>query len=379
MLAATLSALSLACWSAGAAITIAWGGGWGHVAGTFGGELFGVPFLLVGLVIAVRRPEHPIGWGFAAAGTCFSLQLVADTYADAALLHHAGLPGAAYVGNVTQWIFAPAITFGYTLPFLWFPDGKMLSPGWSWVARMGFFGTAVMIAVNVLTPGPLNNYPAVTNPWGVRFAASGALEAVGFITYVGAMFAAAIAIMLRYRRSRGYERLQMRWLMVGVASSVVMLAIQLVLALTTGDVGASVLLLGVLPVCAGVAILRYRLFDIDRVISRALAYALVSGLLAGAYVGFIALAEAALPVGSSALGVAASTLAVAALFQPVRRRVQSAVDRRFYRAGYDAARTVDAFAQRLRDEVDPDVVRQDLLEVTVGAIQPASISLWVPA
>lgn len=372
-----LSGLSIVCWVVGAVITTAWGKGWSGIGGLFGGELFGLPFLLVGLVITLRRPRHPIGWGFAAAGLIFSLQLVADAYADAGLTDHAGLPAAAYIGNVTQWIFAPAITFGYTLPFLWFPDGKFLSRRWRWVAFVAFFGTLVMIVVNIFAPGPLTNYPHVRNPWGVPLAGSAALQVIGFTTYIGAMFASAVSIVLRYRRSVGFERLQMRWLMVGVAGSVVSLALQLVFALTTGDVGPSVLLLGVLPACAGIAILRYRLFDIDRVVSRAVAYLVVTGLLVGVYVGFVAGADAALPVGSSSLGVAASTLAVAAMFHPVRRRVQAAVDRRFNRGRYDAARTIDAFAGRLRDEVDPDVVRIDLLDATVRAIQPASISLWV--
>lgn len=375
--AVALSAVSIACWIAGPAITAAWGAGWRDIAGTLGGELFGLPFLLVGLVITVRRPRHPIGWGFASAGLFFSLQLVADAYADAGLHHHAGLPAAAYVGNVTQWIFAPAITLGYTLPFLWFPEGKLLSPRWRWVARIGVVGTLVMVAVNVMAPGPLNNYPSVRNPLGVGLAGTAAIEIFGFLTYIGAMFAAALSIVLRYRRSTGFERLQMRWLMVGVAGAVVSLAAQLVFALVTGDVGPSVLLLGVLPVCAGIAILRYRLFDIDRVVSRAVSYLLVTGWLAGVYVGCIALAEAVLPVGSSSVTVAASTLAVAALFQPVRRRVQRAVDHRFNRARYDAARTVEAFAGRLRDEVDPDVVTGDLLEVTRRAVQPSSVSVWV--
>ncbi|HET7529518.1 MAG TPA: histidine kinase N-terminal 7TM domain-containing protein [Mycobacteriales bacterium] len=375
-IAAALSAVSVAGWVAGVAITVGWGSGWGGVPDALGGELFGLPFVLVGLVVTVRRPEHPIGWGFAAAGLCFSLQLVADTYADAALLHHADLPAGAYIGNVTQWIFAPAITFGYTLPFLWFPDGKLLSRRWRWVAAAGCVGTLAMIVVNILAPGPLNNYPHVRNPWGVSLAGSGALEATGFATYVGAMFAAAIAIVIRYRRSRGFERLQMRWLMVGVAWSVVSLALQLVLALTAGDVGPSVLLLGVLPVCAGVAILRYRLFDIDRVISRTVSYVIVTGVLVGGYIGVVALATRLLPFSSS-VGVAASTLVVAAAFNPVRRQVQGVVDRRFNRQRYDAVRTVDAFAARLRDEVDVDVVHRDLLDVTTRAMQPATISLWV--
>ena len=374
--AAAFSALSIGCWIAGATITLVWGSGWSGVTDAYAGELFGLPFLLVGLVVTVRRPRHPIGWGFAAAGLCFSLQLVADTYADAALLRHATLPAGAYVGNVTQWIFAPAITFGYTLPFLWYPNGQLLSRRWRWVAFAGFLGTVVMVVVNILAPGPLNNYPKVQNPWGVELAGSGALQSLGFVTYIGAMFAAAVSIVLRYRRSRGFERLQMRWLMVGVAGYVVSLVLQLSFALTTGDVGPSVLLLGVLPVCAGVAILRYRLFDIDRVISRAVSYLLVTGLLVGVYVGCIAFTDALLPVGSS-VGVAAATLAAAALFQPLRRRVQATVDHRFNRQRYDAARTIDAFAGRLRDEVDPDVVRHDLLDVAVRAIQPASISLWV--
>jgi len=148
------------------------------------------------------------------------------------------------------------------------------------------------------------------------------------------------------------------------------------MTMLTGDVGPAVLLMSLLPICAGIAILRYRLFDIDRIVSRAVGYLLITGLLVGVYVGCIAVTDVVLPVGSS-FGVAAATLAAAALFQPVRRRVQRVVDHRFNRSQYDAARTVDAFAVRLRDEVDPDVVRHDLLDVTARAIEPSSISLWV--
>ena len=339
--------------------------------------VFAVPFMAVGLLVAARRPTHPIGWGFTAAGDFFALQAASIAYADAGL--RAGGPhlaGAALAGNLTQWIFAPAVLLGYTLPFLWFPDGQALSRRWRRVAQAAVLTTVASSLGNLLSAGSLNNYPRVDNPVGVDSPAVQLVAFVGVLAYIVCILVAVAAVVIRFRRSVGLERLQMRWFVVGVVFTAFAFVVQLVLLEATGDVGWGVDLLFALPVCAGIAILRYRLFDIDRIISRAVSYLLVTGLLVGIYVGCIAAAEAFVPVGSS-LEVAASTLAVAGLFQPVRRRVQSAVDHRFNRQRYDAARTIDAFAGRLRDEVDPDVVRHDLLDATARAIQPASISLWV--
>jgi hypothetical protein len=337
---------------------------------------FAVPFIVVGLVIAARRPEHPIGWGFVGSGIFFAVQAAAIAYADAALRPGgADLPAATYAGNLTQWIFAPAVLLGYTLPFLWFPDGRALSPGWRRVAQLSVAMTFVSCVGNIFAAGPLNNYPHVDNPLAVDSSAVTSVGLLAVLVYIGCILAAAVAVVIRYRRSVGIERLQMRWFLVGVVLTGFAFAVQLALLVATGDVGWGVELLFALPVCAGIAILRYRLFDIDRVISRTVTYAGLTALVVAPYLVLAALASRL--ARGSAFAVAALTLASLAVLRPVHRRLQATVDRRFNRARYDATRTVEAFAAGLRDEVDADAVRADLLAVTARAVEPVSLSLWV--
>ncbi|HEU5034844.1 MAG TPA: hypothetical protein VFT62_08835 [Mycobacteriales bacterium] len=333
-------------------------------------------FLLLGLVICVRRPTHPIGHSFVAAAFFFAVQAFTTAYADAGLRPHGPhLVAAGLAGNFTQWIFAPGVLFGYTLPFLWFPGGAALSRSARVVAAVSVAGTLVTCGANFLAAGPLNNYPHVDNPYGWHAPLVAGVGGVGLVVYVVGLFAAIGAVFTRYRRSHGIERLQMRWFIVGVAATCAAFVVQLTLLVTTGDVGAGVVLLAVLPVTASFAILRYRLFDIDRVISRSATYAIVTAVLIAPYVVLTAFA-AQLGHGSN-ITVAALTLFTLALLRPLRRRVQARVDRRFNRERYDAGRIVDGFAIRLRDEIDPDVVRDDLLTVAASAIQPSTVSLWV--
>lgn len=374
--AVALSAASAVMWALACYFAFVWGSGWSGVGAAAVNGLFGAPFVLLGLLISLRRPQHPIGWSFAFTGLVFAVQSTVNAYADAALTSHGEhLPAALYVGNATQWVFAPGVLLGYTLPFLWFPDGRLLSPRWRWAVRVGLVGTVFMTVMSAIDPGPLTNYPDYQNPLSVAVPAASALTVLGLVIYIGALFAAIASVFLRFRRSVGVERLQMRWFMVGVAGTGVAFALQLLSMALTGDVGVAVLLLGVLPVCATIAILRYRLFDIDRVVSRSVTYAVVTALLVAPYI-VLTVAASRLARGSD-IAVAALTLATLALLRPVRRRVQARVDRRFNRQRYDAGRTIDAFAGRLRDEVDPDSVRQDLVAVTVAAMQPSVVSLWV--
>lgn len=369
-------ALAVALYLGAAGVALGWGSGWRALGDPGSMAMFGAPFAVVGYVVTLRRPGHRIGWGFAVAGLCTGVQAFTSAYADAALRPGGvQLPLADYAGNLTQWIFAPAIVFGYVLPFLWMPNGEVLSRRWQWVARVAVGSTLLTVVANALDSDPLNNYPHVANPLGVHLVVLPWLNGVGLLGYVGAVFAAIGSVFLRYRRSRGIERLQMRWFMVGVAGTGVAFAAQLTFLALTGDVGPGVLLLCVLPVCAGVAILRYRLFDIDRFISRTVTYAAMTGLVVAPYVG-LCVAASRLASGS-AVAVAALTLVTLAALRPAHRRVQGVVDRRWNRERYDAARVADAFAQRLRDEVDADRVRLDLLQVASSAVEPASISLWV--
>lgn len=337
---------------------------------------FGLSFFAVGLLITTRRPQNAIGLLFLATGILFLMQGLLDTYADDAYKAGVHLPIAAYVANPTQWIFSPALMLGIVLPALRFPDGD-LTPRGRWLSRCGWAAIVLTIAAFVTQPGRLLNYP-VTNPLGVTALRSvdTVAEVVWILLYGAAIIGAVVSVIGRYRRSHAALRAQMRWFLYGVAIVAVGQVVAVVFTLVTNDAGPALLTLLAIPICMGIAILRYRLYDIDRVVSRTVSYAVVSGVLILVYLGLITLMTDALAFSSS-FGVAASTLAAAALFQPLRRRVQAAVDRRFNRARYDSAHTVDAFAVRLRDEVDFASVRTDLLDVVSRTMEPAHASVWI--
>ena len=374
--ALALFGLSLCFLVVCAVVPIVWGSGAsGLKDALLGTGSFGIPFILVGLVLTWRRPEHPIGWGFAAAGAFFTLQAASTAYADAGLNAGRDLPGAFAAANLTQWIFVPGIYFGFTMVFLRFPDGAEINARWRRVDVAGAVSAVVMSITSALASGPLQNYKQFDNPIGVGGSVIGAVQFLALLAYIGALFAAAAAVVIRFRRSQGVERLQMRWFCVGAIGTIAAFALMLSMVVLTGDVGPTALLTSLLPICAGIAILRYRLFDIDRVISRTVAYVVVTAVVVAPY---LVLSVVASRLGKgSALAVAALTLLTLAALRPVHRRVQRGVDRRFNRERYDAARTIDAFASRLRDEVDPDVVQADLIGVTASAVQPSAISLWV--
>ena len=272
--------------------------------------------------------------------------------------------------------------------FLLFPDGRLLSPRWrvaAWVS-LGLFATVV--ARFALVPGPLSDFPAIRNPFGLDALAS--LTALPEDLLFSPLLAcAAAALVVRLRRSRGVERQQVKWFAYSAAMiPAFLIAGGTISALTDAADDSAVghafaflfaLILAGLPISAGVAILRYRLYDIDRIISRTLVYGVLTAALVATYLVCVLLFRVVLEplAGGSDLAVAASTLAVAALFRPVRARIQDVVDRRFYRSRYDAARTVGAFAGRLRQEVDLDAVSTDLRLVVVDAVQPAHVSLWL--
>jgi len=273
---------------------------------------------------------------------------------------------------------------------LLFPDGRLASRFWSWALRA--FGTlyiAMLASTAVATGGALAAHP-------VRIDASGGLAAIdnpvgwfaavqhtAFLLILAFALGFIVRQVLRWRRSSGEQRQQLKWLASGAAVTIASVIPALVLS--TAATGSTALEwldnllffgLAALPVSMGVAILRYRLYEIDRIISRTLAYAIVTGLLIALYAGLVLLAIHVLSV-SSPVAVAAATLAVAALFNPLRRRVQQIVDRRFNRAGYDSDQTVATFAARLQDAVDLDSVRDDLVRVVQQALEPAQLSVWV--
>jgi hypothetical protein len=347
------------------------------------------PFAVVGFVVAWRKPRNPLGWCLLGLTVAGALSEDGSLYAIAGYrVRHGTLP-LGWVAMLAQPGWAITIVLiGLTL--LIFPDGTLPSPRLRWVLwlylAMGlvWMGSAYVITINAIVRHDirvdsggnllaLNNGPASPGWWNV-------LQSVLLVALALPLLVSLAGQVGSYRRSSGERRQQLKWLLGGFAAGLAGVALGIALGKATGFWGvvghvAIVAVFWAVPVSMGVAILKYRLYDIDRVLSRTLAYAIVTGLLIGVYAGLVLLAQQVLRF-SSPVAVAASTLAAAALFNPVRRRVQHAVDRRFNRARYDADRTVAAFAARLQDAVDLDAVRDDLAGVVQAALEPAHLALW---
>ena len=282
-----------------------------------------------------------------------------------------------------EFLWAPGVAFGLTLPFLLLPGGRLRSRGWRVVVVTAVTGAAIVLAAGSLLPGRLGERP-IANPFGL-VGPAGTVATVlfdaGLGLHAGSAVAALVSLVLVFRASRGVERQQLRWVAAGGAAAVAGLLptilVGLGIASRVNDVVVYPAVLCV-PVTVAVAVLRYRLWDLDRLVSRTVTYAVVTGLLVAPYVLILPVATR-LAQGAGSLTVAAVTLIAAALFQPLRRRVQDLVDRRFNRRRYDAARTVDRFAVRLRDQVDLDAVRAELLGVVEQTMQPTQASLWLRA
>jgi hypothetical protein len=336
----------------------------------------------VGAVLASRRPRHPVGWLLLGLGLSVSASGVADGYAPYGLLTRPGaLPAAGYVALYGPALLAISITcIGFVL--LLTPTGSLPSPRWRWWARVATAAPVVVLLAVTLLPQPLGpEYQSVANPLGL-----GGLDAwlqaaigVGLALAVLGVPVTAWSLVGRFRQARGTERQQLRW--VALAAAVVSLAAALVLAAMLTETPALFgwglgLCATILPPAIGAAILRYRLYDLDRIISRTLAYSLLTVLLGGGYAGLV-LGLGQFLGKTSSLAVAGATLAVAAAFQPAHRRIQQAADRRFNRRRYDAARTIAAFSTRLRQQVDLDTLSAELLAVVKQTMQPTSVSLWL--
>jgi len=308
------------------------------------------------------------GRGVAAGSTSFGVRL-----------------GAALDSNL--WPLGVACSVG--LPLLLFPAGQVRSRRWGLVVRALAVTTVLLLLTFAVTPGrfsgPTDNLSALTNPFGVDALASAVTPAVNIElpVFMLATLSAVVGVVLGFRSATGAERQQLRWVRAGAALALAGILCVYVggylLGLSPAAANLAVSVgIGCLPVTFTVAILRYRLYDLDRVVSRTVTYAALTGLLVASYAGLVT-AVSRLTPGSSSLAVASSTLAVAALFQPLRRWLQGAVDRRFNRARYDAARTVEEFSLRLRDEVDLTSVRNDLLLVVRDTLQPSTVGLWLRA
>ena len=343
-------------------------------------DLTFIAYATVGALIVSRHPRHPVGWLFCGVGVVSAGQGLLYAYG-----RRQDEPGASAAAWVDAWSGEPS-TVAIVLLLLLFPTGRFASRRWR-RAGLAAVATAVVWALALaFDPGRLRNSETLDNPVGIEAAAAvlGAIADFGvafFLLFVVVGIAGAIA---RFRRARGEERQQTKWLALAAGFMLTMLlsVVALILVVNTDEglwdfVTALLICLGLaaFPVAAGMAILRHRLYDIDVVINRALVYGALTAALAGAYLATVLLAG--LAVGESDVAVAASTLAVAGLFRPARERIQATVDRRFYRRRYDATLTLEAFGGRLRDELDLESLAADLRAVAAETVQPAHVSLWL--
>jgi hypothetical protein len=356
-------------------------------SGAEGDDLFiwaiALVFSVVGALIASHRPDNAIGWLFLGAGVSAGLGSLAGSYADHWVDTGDGprLLGrtAALYGDFS-WI--PFILVPATFLLLLFPDGRLLSRRWRPVAWCAAAGIGGLFVSGALHAGHLEDHPQLTNPYGVESPLIDALQGLAFFLMAVAIVGSVACLIVRFRRAHGEERQQIKWLaFAGAVAGTCVIVFTAVYDVVGEAVANVAIMLGVLglPLAAGIAILRYRLYDIDVVINRTLVYGALSATLAAAYLGSVLLLQLVLSgvTESSGLAVAASTLAVAALFRPARRRIQEVVDRRFYRRKYDAQRTVEEFAARLRDQVELSALTVELGAVVRETLQPAHVSLWL--
>jgi hypothetical protein len=361
--------------------------------------VFMLPFLafpLVGALIASRRPTNAIGWICLAVGLLWMLNMISGGYGIYGLRASPGsVPFPIAIGSQGEWMGPATVGLLCTFLILLFPDGRLPSGRWRPLAWLS--GTVLVLGsvANALAPGPLPDLGGVRNPFGLEGYAwmPGARDALNLLLSV-CMLASASSLVLRYRRSGGEVREQIKW--IAFAASVVALGVSgaVVLGTFTPDAGgthplwvgliedAITLSFAGVPIAVGFAVLKYRLYNIDLLINRTLVYGSLTALLAALYFGGVAMTQVIFRALTGQeeqpqLAIVVSTLVIAALFNPLRRRIQAFIDRRFYRRKYDAARTLEAFSARLRDETDLDALTDDLVGVVGGTMQPTHVGLWL--
>lgn len=379
-------------WSLWALVLLASALGSGFAVGAVGADpqliaflVFVVAFSTTGALVGSRLPANPIGWLM--CGTALSW-----VAAGASLVYAESILGDATLSPIWTVVVWP-LTWGWNVgialaifALLFFPNGRLPSPRWRIAVAVVALGTVLTEASNTLAAGPIED-TTVTNPLGIRGAETVLDFAgmVGFVSSVLGVLAAVAAIVVRFRRAHGVEREQIKWL--AYAGAVVAACVPAATAIETligteaaADISNFIitLSLALIPAAIGIAILRYRLYDIDRVVNKTLVYGLLTAVLVAGYAMSVLLVQSLLPLSDdSPIVVAASTLVMVALFGPLRRRIQNIVDRRFYRRRYDAARTVEDFSARLRNEIDLDELTAHLLDVVSTSVNPSSASLWL--
>ena len=376
----------IAFWyAAGVVAAAVWG------LGIEGFDVIMLPFPLVGFFIAWHRPRNAIGWIMLGIGVTAALGIAFGGYASYGLEVDPGsLPRPDVALLLTQPLWIPQIVPIGTFLILLFPDGRLPSPGWRKWAWLCIVAMVLPFIGILISPGSFaeSGFPQIDNPIGI--------DALG--PYMGVLFViillipisivgCAVSLIRRFRRSRGQQRQQLKWLAAagGLVAVVYLLLIFLRLPFEVlhrpvprwidafGSFG--ILLFCLIPFAIAVAVFRYRLYDVDRIINRTLVYGALTGVLGASYAAIVAVAGTVLK--GSAFITAGATLAVAALFQPLRRRIQAFIDKRFYRRKYDAVRAVEAFSGRLRQEVDLEAMRDELLAATRETVQPQRASVWL--
>jgi hypothetical protein len=360
-------------------------------------------FPVVGALVTTRRPRNPIGWILLADGVLWMILSVTESYSVYGAARPGSVPFPVTVGALgNTWLWVPTVGLLGIYLLLLFPDGKLPSRRW---LPLAVFSGVVMVSLSIaggLAPGPLENQGGVPNPFGLE-----GLPWLVVATYIIlpllplCILASAISMVLRYRRSRGEERQQFKWIvfaatLVGVLYLIAMLS-QLIFVVAVSEIdsslppppwwldlffSAAVLSFAGVPVAIGFAVLKYRLYDIDIIINRTLVYGSLTATLIVIYFGGVATMQTLFRAFTGQeqqpqLAVVVSTLAIAALFNPLKRRIQSFIDRRFYRRKYDAAKTLAVFGSRLREETDLDSLSEEMLGVVRETMQPAHASLWL--
>ena len=369
----------------------------GIIGELLGGALFLV-FPVVGALIAARRPRNPIGWILIADGLVFNLSGTLDYYADYGVARSDSLPFVVGMATINNWLWVPAVGLMGTFMFLLFPDGRLPSRRWRPVAWLSGL-TIVLVSIQVgLTPGRLEGLGGVRNPWAALvFPWMKIVPYLLIPLFLLCMVLSVFSLVLRYRHSRGEERQQIKWIafaasLIGTLYLIAMIGSIVYPQETWFAPGsplwlisleyAALLSFPLVPVAIGFAMLRYRLYDIDVVINRALVYGSLTATLALVYLGGVASIQTLFRTITGQeqqpqLAVVVSTLAIAALFNPLRRSIQAIIDRRFYRRKYDATKTLTAFSARLRDEMDLESLESDLVSVIRETVNPYHVSLWL--
>jgi hypothetical protein len=365
--------------------------------GLLGQALFLV-YPLVGALIASRRPENPIGWLCLVDGLLWTTTDMLDYHSVYGMASPGSVPFPVGLAGVNHWLWVPTVGLLGTYVFLLFPDGRLPSRRWRPLAWLSGVVIASESLGLMLSPGPLDMPRGIRNPFGLEAAPWVAVAAYAILPLLPlCMLASALSLVMRYRRSRGDVRQQIKW--IAFAASLVALTYLIAIValfIHPSEIWfaaglplwldlieyAALLSITSVPITIGFAVLKYRLYDIDLIINRTLVYGSLTAILAGVYFGGVTATQAlfrdlAAQQELPQLVVVVSTLLIAALFTPLRRRIQSFIDRRFYRAKYDARKILEAFSVRLRDETDLEALNEDLVEVVRETMQPAHVSLWL--